>query len=254
MGDTTDNEHFKSYFHMRADVAEDLHKAGWTVDANIVATTALDALAEVWLHDFPGQSKTIQKLLGGAVPPSIRMARLVKRFAADAPHSDKVAVLMFAEDWKKNVPAATADADALLAPRIPKHRGELPHAHLDVSREELFQECPAIPHQPLLAALVEEYEYPALAYRFLRSPFVHYGTTSDRTHGFTRGIEVFYMPLKKGTTIGISLGVVTGWLRAAATNYVSLLHGTRSPSRDRPRFRAAGGRNSDVQMAAGCRC
>jgi hypothetical protein len=32
---------------------------------------------------------------------------------------------------------------------------------------------------------------------------------------------VFYMPLEKGMTIGISVGVVTAWLRAAATGYVA---------------------------------
>ncbi len=87
---------------------------------------------------------------------------------------------------------------------------------------ELLRECPAIARQPKLAALTEEYEYPALLYRFVRSPLVHFGTSSSRTHGFVRGDEVFYMPLAHGTTIGIGIGVVTGWLRAAVYHYVAL--------------------------------
>jgi hypothetical protein len=229
VADAADNEYFKNYFHLRADLAEELHQRGFTVDANIVATTALDALTTVWLHDFPTDRVAMEKDSGGKVPPSIRMARLVRRFAAGASHVDKVAVFMFAEEWKKNVPASVTDADALLAPRRPTLPGEFPHAHLDVSRADLLRECPAIVDQPLLAALAEEYEYPALVYRFVRSPFVHYGTSSGRTHGFTRGEEVFYMPLKHGTTIGIDVSVVTGWLRAAATAYVAhcTTHGVR---------------------------
>ena len=123
MADTSDNEHFKTYFHLRADVAEDLHKQGFEVDANIAATTALDALAEVWLHDFPRERAAMEKEVGGKIPPSIRMARLVKRFAVGAPYVGTVAIFMFAEDWKKNVPASAADADALLAPRRPRLPG-----------------------------------------------------------------------------------------------------------------------------------
>jgi hypothetical protein len=95
--------------------------------------------------------------------------------------------------------------------------------------DELLEECPAIARQSLLLALAEEYEYPALLYRFVRSPFVHFGTSSNRTHGFARANEVFYMSLEKGLTIGIGIGVVTGWLRAAATGYVShcIMHGVR---------------------------
>jgi hypothetical protein len=217
----TDNDFFVRHFQDRADLAEELHGRGFTVDARIIASTALDALGEVWFRDFPDDAQAIAKEVGGAVPPSIRMARLVKRFAAGAPQVDKVAVVLFAEDWKKNVPRSTVDADALLEPRRPKLPGELPHSYLDVSKDELLRECQPISSAPALVALVEEYEFPALLYRFVRSPTVHSGTSSNRTHGFAQRDEVFYMPLAHGTTIGISLGVVTGWLRAAVMAYVS---------------------------------
>jgi hypothetical protein len=225
MTDTSDNAYFERYFHDRAELADELSAGGRSIDANIIATTALDALGEVWLHDFAQERAAMEQALGGKVPPSIRMARLVKTFGVGAPHVGKVAVILFAEDWKRHVNTAVGDADALLKPRRPQVRGELPHAHLDVPRDELLRECPAISAEPLLVSLLEEYEYPALLYRFVRSPYVHYGTSSSRTHGFTRGEEVFYMPLAKGTTIGFSVGVVTAWLRVAATEYVA--HCTR---------------------------
>lgn len=216
-----DNDFFERHFHGRAELAEELQQRGFSVDANIVAATALDALAEVWLHDFQGERTAMEQELGGKVPPSIRMARFVKRFAVGAPHVGKVAVVLFAEDWKKYVSTAANEVDGLLAPRRPRLPGELPHAHLDITADDLLLECPALSAKPLAVALIEEYEYPALLYRFVRSPFVHFGTSSRRTHGFTRGEEVLYMPLAQGTTLGISVGVVTAWLRAAATGYVA---------------------------------
>jgi hypothetical protein len=220
MSDTSDNEYFARYFHDRADLADELAGREFSVEAHILASTALDALGEVWLHDFPDEREAMEQELGGKVPASIRMTRLVKRFAVGSAHVGKVAVVLFAVDWKKHGTPPATDADALLTPRLGRVRGELPYAHLDVSREELVRECPAISASARLTALVEEYEYPAVLYRFVRSPFVHTGTASKRTHGFTRGEEVFYMPLVQGMTIGIAVGAVTAWLRAAAASYV----------------------------------
>jgi len=220
MADIDDNEYFTRYFHERAAVADDLAAHDRSVDANIIATTALDALGEVWLHDFPLERATMEKEVGGVVPPAIRMARLVKRFSVGAPHVGKVAVVLFAVDWKRLVPADAADADALLGRRWHRKHGELPYSHLDVPRDDLVHESPALA-APAFARVIEEYEYPALVYRFLRSPFVHFGTSSKRTHGFARGDEVFYMQLAKGMTIDFRVGLVTGWLRAAATAYVA---------------------------------
>jgi hypothetical protein len=221
MTKTSDNDNFAHHFHDRAALAEELGGRGFSLDAQILATTALDALGEVWMHDFPNDLAAMKRDLGGNPPSSIRMARLIKRFAAGTPHVGKVAVVLFAEDWKRNVPTAASDAEALLAPRRGQLPGELPYAHLDVPQDLLARECPALSADPVLAALIEEYEYPALLYRFVRSPLVHFGSTSSRTHGFTQGEEVFYMPLANGTTIGISLGVITSWLRVAATRYVA---------------------------------
>ena len=43
---------FEDYFHRRADVVDQLYSNN-PVDARILATTALDALANIWFHDFP---------------------------------------------------------------------------------------------------------------------------------------------------------------------------------------------------------
>lgn len=222
MNATSDIGYFASHFHDRAALGEELHQRGFAVDAKIVVATALDALGEIWLHDFAADEAALRKESGGTISSARRMARLVKRFAVGAPHHDRVAVVLFAEDWAANVPAAAADAEVLLAPRRPQMRGEFPHAHLDVSAQEVMRECPALSGQPALQAILEEYEYPALFYRFVRSALVHYGSGSRRTHGFTRHDEVFYLPLGHGTTIGFGIGVAAGWLRTAVDGYVAL--------------------------------
>jgi len=219
---TSDIEYLAGHFHDRAALGEERHQRGFTVDAKIVVSTALDALGEIWLHDFPADRAALEKELGGTISPALRMARLVRLFAAGAPHHAKVAVFLFAEDWATHVPAAAADAEVLLAPRRPQMRGQLPHAHMDVSAQEVMRECPAISGNPMLQAILEEYEYPALFYRFVRSALVHHGTGARRTHGFTRGDEVFYLPVERGTTIGFGIGVAAGWLRAAVDGYVAL--------------------------------
>jgi hypothetical protein len=135
-------------------------------------------------------------------------------------------VVCFAEDWKRHVPAAAAVADALLKPRLGKVHGELPHSYEDVPQSALLAECPAIGSATRLAALVEEYEYAALLYRFYRCPTVHLGGNARRTHGFTRNEEVMYMPLYRGfTSISFGPQLVTRWLRAVATGYVAACFG-----------------------------
>jgi hypothetical protein len=213
---------FEKYFHDRADLADELSRGGYALEASVLATTALDALAEIWVHDFPAEGKALDVEAGGRVSGSIRMARLVKRFAPAEPEAQKVAVVCFAEDWKRHVPAAAATADTLLKPRLGKFRGELPHSHQDVPRAALLAECPAITAGTKIAALVEEYEYAALLYRFYRCPTVHLGGSAKRTHGFTRDEEVMYMPLHPGfTSVSFGPRLVTRWLRAVATGYAT---------------------------------
>jgi hypothetical protein len=213
---------FERYFHDRADLADELSGRGHVFEASVLATTALDALAEIWVHDFPTEAKALDVEAGGRVSGSIRMARLVKSFAPAESEAQKVAVVCFAEDWKRHVPGATATVDAILQPRVGKMRGELPHSHQDVPRAALLAECPAIAVGTKLAALVEEYEYAALLYRFYRCPTVHLGGSAKRTHGFTRNEEVMYMPLYGGfTSISFGPKLVTRWLRTVATGYVA---------------------------------
>lgn len=225
---------FERYFHDRADLADELARTGHVLDACVLATTALDALGEIWVHDFPDEGKALDREAGGRVSGSIRMARLVKRFASTDADAPKVAVVCFAEDWKRHVPAAAAHASGLLASRLGKLRGELPHSHRDVTRAALIAECPEIGTNPKLAALVEDYEYAALLYRFYRCPMVHLAGRANRTHGFTRDDEVMYMPLHGGfTSISFGPQLITRWLRAVASGYVmTCSHAGVTPAKD----------------------
>jgi hypothetical protein len=212
---------FERYFLARAELAEDLWSKEWRLEASILITTSLDALGAIWMHDFPSDRKALEKEVGGKPPSSIVMTRLLRRFAPSDPDALKVAVVCFAEDWTRHVPASAVDADALLTDRLGRFKGELPHSHRDVTRDALLLEAPAIATNTKLAALVEEYEYPALLYRFYRCPVVHMGSSARRTHGFTRGTEVMYMPLHKGfTSISFGPHLMTRWLRSAVTGYV----------------------------------
>lgn len=48
---------FENYFLRRADIADRLTNLGAITDSLILGTTALDALAKIWLHDFPETKK-----------------------------------------------------------------------------------------------------------------------------------------------------------------------------------------------------
>ena len=244
--ETSDNEYFERFFHDRAVAADDLHERGFRVEANIVATTAIDALAEVWLHDFPMERQVMDAEFRGRVSPAIRFTRFLKRFAAGAPHTQKVAVVMFADDMKRQAPTLRDLADTILAPRGGSLPGELPRAYLDISKHELLRTYPVIVEVPGLAALVEDYEYGALLYRFVRSPLVHFGSGSQRTHGFTQKDEVFYMPLERGLALGFGIGVVTSWLRTAATAYTTMC----TNAGIRPATNLETGREGEDRLAA----
>ncbi|PSB19669.1 hypothetical protein C7B65_10250 [Phormidesmis priestleyi ULC007] len=186
------SDSFEHYFYKRAQLADEMASSGHVVDAHTLATASLDALAGIWLHDFPDVKKKLEIELGGTVPASIRLARFLKQFVADDSRVSKVAVICFAEDWKNSRPQDAHLADQLLIKRISSDSHEFPRSYLDISRTELSQECPELSSRPDLYALAEEYEYGAILYTFYRCPLVHVATSSNRIHGFARGEEVMY--------------------------------------------------------------
>jgi hypothetical protein len=220
---------FENYFHSRADVADQLYSTGASTDAEILATTALDALAKIWFHDFPTTQGELQRHYGGGVPESTRLSLLLKHFAKDDSDAAKVAVVCFAEDWKLFCSEGSASADQLLDRRLSNNSNEflrnheLPKSYLDVPLAELEKECPQITQNPKLRRVAEEYEYGALLYRLYRCPLVHSAKGSDRTHRFARGERVMYCWSDvdpERTTISFSLNLITRWLRTVSTNYV----------------------------------
>lgn len=212
---------FERYFHARAELADELVAAGYGIEGCGLATAGLDALGAIWFHDFPAAERELGRASGGAVPSGTRMARLMQRFAPGEHLASRVAVVCFAEDWQRYAPATASPAEALLERRLGTMRGELPHAHEDKSIDDLLSECPAINTQPQVRALLDEYLYPAILYRFYRCPMLHVLGRARRTHGFTVGEEVMYMPLHAGfTSISFGPRLITRWLRAATSGYV----------------------------------
>ena len=222
------NDPFEHYFYKRAQLADDMAASGSIIDANTLATASLDALAEIWFNDFPEVKRKLDSEFGGAVPSSIRLARLLKKFVSNDSLVSKVAVICFAEDWKYYRQQDTHIADQLLSKRLSNNpnkslkSNEQPKSYLDVSRDELAQECPNLTNRPDLFKLLEEYEYGSLLYTFYRCPLVHLATESRRTHGFAREEEVMYWSLSKDDRIKISFGpnLVTRWLRNVVSEYV----------------------------------
>ena len=213
---------FENYFHRRATVADQLYSQGDTVDARILATTALDALAEIWLDDFPKIEKKLNQCYGGGIPASIRLSQLLKHFAKEDRDASKVSVVCFAEDWKLHRSQDSDLANRLLDERLNYYFQQLPQSSCDLSLTELEQECPQIA-QKELRRIAEEYEYGALLYKFYRCALVHSSTSPDRINGFARGEEVRYSWSQvetNRTTIGFGCNLITRWLRIVATNYV----------------------------------
>jgi hypothetical protein len=227
----TSADPFESYFHNRAQLADAIVTSGSFIDAYILATASLDALAEIWFSDFPDVKEQLQTELGVQnVPSAIRLTRFLKTFASNDPDVNKVAVICFAEDWKRHIQQDSQLADQLLKKRLSDNPDdflrshELPKAYLDIPINELIQECPSLGRQPELLRVLESYEYGYLLYTLYRCPLVHTGASSRRTHGFARGEEImYYWPLEADDdriTIGFGPNLVTRWLRCAVSGYV----------------------------------
>lgn len=214
------DEAFERHFHRRADLADELVGRGLTVDGIGLAAGALDALGAIWFHDFPATVAELSRELGGNPPPSIRLARMMARFAPTEPSAQLVAVVSFAEDWKRYASETAGPAEKLLARRIGEHPNELPRSYLDKPLGELIDECPEIGASKPLRSLAAEYTYAAMLYRFYRCPILHLTAPAHRTHGFTVDDEVMYMRLRPGfTSISFGPALVTRWLGVAATGY-----------------------------------
>lgn len=212
------NEFFADHFERRATLAESLEVAH-PIPARMIASTALDAIGETWMHDFPSDRAALAadlKCKEDRIPSSIRMAHTVRRFAPGALYVGKVAVVRFAEHWKKYMPAAAAHADALIHPRLPLMPNHLPGHEVDSTKEELLRECPALVGSPA-ERMIEDYEYPAFVYRYVRCAHVHLGRSAPQAHGFAADEEAFY----NGSAFAVGLQVITSWLRHAAEGYAA---------------------------------
>jgi hypothetical protein len=213
---------FENFFVQRAFTADTLKSA----DSFIISTVSLDSLAEIWLNDFPHFSKDLNKQYGGKIPGNIRLSKFLKNFANDDPNVCKVAVVCFAEDLKKYIPVATNISEKLLDKRIPPDDWGLAQSYLDVSIEELFEECPELTQLTQLTQIdtlkriIEEYEYGSILYVFYRCSLVH--KLSAYTHGFCIKEEIRYnsSPYNDRWLIGFGPQLITRWLRIATSNYV----------------------------------
>lgn len=221
--------YFQYSFLRRADIADQLASLGDTIDSLILSTTALDALAKIWLHDFPDIDNKLRHQYNGGVSEAIRLSQLLRNFAKKDPDANKVAVVCFAEDWKLYHPENSDLADQLLRKRLSNSSNEflrareLPKSYLDVTMDLLEEECPQIAQNSKLRRIAEEYTYGAMLYKFYRCPLVHTSKHSDRTHGFARGERsMYYWSNMEDNRVAISFTplLITRWLRTVVTNYV----------------------------------
>lgn len=213
---------FRDYFNAQADLADELWRANHAINCYITATAAIDALAEIWKSDFPAEAQALSREFGGTVPPSIRMARFVRKFAAD-PRAEKIAVICFAEDALRFGPTTIprSEVTSLLDCRRAPEPNTVPPAERDVDLAALSREAPALLGNPAIRILVEQYFYPALLYSLYRCPMVHTLGWSKRAQGFARGDEVMYLPEEADfTSIGFGPDLVTHWLRASLSGYL----------------------------------
>lgn len=221
-------DQFESYFQKTADKAEELFACGFRTEAFLVATVAIDALAQLWRHDF--------KLTGEDGP--LNFAAFVDQFAGD-PRSRLVCVVFLAEDMLTHSttrlhPAAQRLLEARAAWAGPKprevHSRECPHAHRDASWADLIVEEPSLAGETSLQSVARYYTRAALAYRLYRCGPAHAFSRGSRTSGFSdiKGDDEisYFPPYRSGgfvRPISLKIGIrtFTGWLRSAATNYAA---------------------------------
>lgn len=215
-----DCKFFCKYFIKRADISDGLVKGGATTDALILSTTTLDALGKIWQHHFPEEVHRLALTYGGGLSDSQRLAHLLKQFARADKHANKIAVVCFAEDWKRVAPQRSEfiDSALLLHRSLECEPLESPRAYLDTSLDQLLAQHPEIAGDPILVRVAQEYHYGAILYRMYRCPLVHSSLHSSRTHGFVRNEEVSYWRQSgEKTRIGFGPLLVTRWVRQVAS-------------------------------------
>jgi hypothetical protein len=212
-------KYFLDYFLRRAQISDGLAQTGSTTEALILSTTSLDSLGKIWAYHFAEEASRLATEYGGGLSDSQRLAHILKLFAGAEDIANRMAVVCFAEDWKKADPQKTQFIDsALLAQRsLECEPRESPRAYLDITLDELLAKYPEIVANPRLARVAREYQYGAILYRMYRCPLVHSSMHSCHTHGFARNQEVKYWR-QSAEKINIGFGplLVTGWLRKVA--------------------------------------
>lgn len=219
---------FETYFHDRANLAESLYRDGWRHEAVLIASVALDALANIWEHD-----KNLNH-----VNSAVRLANFVQSYTGDA-DAMKIAVVFLAQDMLAHGPPRLhAIAKRLLAKRNvdlsgqrprPMTSGTSPYVHLDADWLGVTVEEPALANEPAMERLAtERYTYPALLYTLTRCAVAHSLSRGTRTSDFSGkepDEEISYFPPHVGgnatrpISLKIGLKRITNWVRTTATGY-----------------------------------
>ena len=228
-----DCKSFRDYFFKRAEVSDRLAQGGSTTDALILSTTSLDALGKVWAHHFAEEANQLASAYGGGLSDSQRLSHMLNKFTEPEDNANNIAVVCFAEDWKRAAPRKSSFIDSiLLLDRVSAcEPRESPRAYLDVSLDDLLKQHPEIADEPGLARVAQEYHYGAILYRMYRCPLVHSSLHSSRTHGFARTQGVSYWRQSgEATRIGFSPLLVTRWLRQVAAGLThKCIHSSINP-------------------------
>ena len=221
---------FEAYFHKRASFAEDLYRQGWRNEAHLVATVALDSLANIWRH-------TLEPLPANAAKSSaLRQLEFVQKFTGD-PDVNRIVVIFLAEDIiARRVTRLIPLAERLLRARVASYRErptvmemrESPAAHLDKDWQELVHEEPDLARETALEKTARHYTYPAMLWRLYRCSLAHSLSKGDRTSDFSGSEpddEVSYFPAwtdgarQRPISLKLGLKATTNWIRAGVTGY-----------------------------------
>jgi hypothetical protein len=87
---------FREYFDTQANIAEDLCNRKFVLNACITSTRCLDALAEIWQHDFPADALALRQAFGGSVPGAARLSRFVDTCLTSDSRARRISVLRLA--------------------------------------------------------------------------------------------------------------------------------------------------------------
>lgn len=242
---------FEQFFKNKSKIALRLHKNNHHQECYTLLTTTLESLSQIWLKDFKEDKKQIIEEQRTIYPEDkiknaharLAITRLLKKFAPHAPYSKHVSVIMFAEDWRRNIPEDANIANSLLNKRI-STTGALPDQSQDITAEELIAEITSyrtIDRKDILADIIERYEYGALVYKLYRCPLVHNNNPSKLTHGFVQEDEIRYMyqdintatqsfePQSRPIRIGFGPKIISKWIDTISEECVKLFQDKTTP-------------------------